>query len=55
MGWSRDLSPGRAATLEHQLAHGRLPLLLVPVTQDAVIDLTADAPARTSTAAEGGG
>jgi nucleotide-binding universal stress UspA family protein len=55
MGWSRDLSPGRAATLEHQLAHGLLPLLLVPVTRDAVIDVTGDAPVRTSTVAEGGG
>ena len=55
MGWSRDLSPGRAVTLEQQLAHGRLPLLLVPVTPDTVIDLTAGAPERTTAVAEGGG
>lgn len=55
MGWSRDLSPGRALTLEHQLAHGRLPLLLVPVAPEAVIDLTAAAPASTSTTADRGG
>ena len=55
MGWSRDLSPGRAAILEHQLAHGRLPLLLVPVAPDAVIDLTADTPAGSTAATDGGG
>ncbi len=53
MAWSRDLSPGRAATLEHQLAHGRLPLLLVPVTAAEVIDITADTP-ETISADEGG-
>jgi len=54
MGWSRDLSPGRALTLEHQLAHGRLPLLLVPVAPDAVIDLTAPATATAQSPAQGG-
>jgi hypothetical protein len=49
MAWSRDLSPRRASTLQNQLAHGGLPLLLVPLPRPRVIDLSEGADAGVAT------
>ena len=40
MGWSQDLSSGHARTLQELLATGGLPVLLLPVPNGAVVDLT---------------